>query len=108
MEIAYHNMHVLMPFYDSKYYISYGNQIDESDILNTQKINSIIAYNKDSKMISGLNSDNYNSISKIKVIFENNQIREYNLAFKKRLNDVATYKIDSLGIGYTYNKFIFW
>ncbi|WP_294188685.1 ZmpA/ZmpB/ZmpC family metallo-endopeptidase [uncultured Clostridium sp.] len=106
MEIAYHNMHILMPFYDSKYYINYGNEVDENDILNTQKIKSIIAYNKDSKMIPGLDSDNYNSISKIKVIFENDQFKEYTVTFKKMLNDVATYKIDLLDIGYTYNKFV--
>ncbi|HBC2029586.1 TPA: hypothetical protein I9Z65_001471 [Clostridium perfringens] len=105
-EIAYHNMHILMPFYDSKLYIEYGNKIGENDLLNKLRIESVIAYNQDSKMISGLNSQNYDSIKKIKVIFEDQQVKEYNVIFKRMLNDIATYKIDSLDIGYTYNKFV--
>lgn len=105
-EIAYHNMYILMPFYDAKLYVDYGNRIDVNHILNTTKIKTVMPYDANGKMIVGLNSDNYNSISKIKVIFEDEQIQEYDLEFKRKLGDVATYKIDSLGIGYTYNKFI--
>ena len=105
-EIAYHNMHILMPYFDAKLYLDYGNKIGEDDVLNNKKIKSIIAYNQDSKMIAGLNSNNYNSIKKIKVIFEDEEVREYSVTFNKILNNIATYKIDSLDITYSYNKFV--
>lgn len=105
-EIAYHNIHILMPFYDSKLYVDYGNKIAENDKLNTSKIKTILAYDENSKMISGLNSNNYSSIKKIKIIFEDDTVKEYSLTFKKKLNDIASYKVEGLDILYTYNKFI--
>lgn len=104
-EIAYHNMYILMPFYDSKLYVDYGNKLNEDDILNKIKIKTIIPYDANGKFVVGLNSNNYNSISSIKVIFEDDQVKDYKVTFKRMLSDVSTYKIDSLGIGYTYNKF---
>lgn len=105
-EIAYHNMQVLMPFYDANLYVSYGNKINKDDLLNTSRIEAVIVYNQDGKMIAGLNSDNYDSIKKIKIIFEDQQVKEYDVVFKKMLNNVATYNIEQLGIGYSYDKFI--
>lgn len=105
-EIAYHNMHILMPFYDANLYVDYGNKIPNDNVLNKKRIKTILAYNEENKMVSGLNSNNYNSIKKIKVIFEGEEIREYNLNFKKNLNNVAIYIIDGLDIDYIYNKFI--
>lgn len=105
-EIAYHNMNVLMPFYDAKLFIEYGNKIENDDILNQKMIKIIIPYNKNNEMIVGLNSNNYSNISKIKLIFEDEQVREYKVTFKNKLSDVATYKVDDLNIGYTYNQFI--
>ena len=105
-EIAYHNMNILMPYVDAKLYVDYGNNIGLDDVLNKKKILEIIAYNQDSKMISGLNTNNYNSIKKIKLVFEDKEVKEYNVAFNKLINNIATYKIDSLNISYAYNKFV--
>lgn len=105
-EIAYHNMNLLMPFYNANLFVEYGNRIDANDILNKQKIKMIIPYNKDDKMIVGLNTNNYDDISRIRVIFEDEQIRDYTVEFKKKLSDIATYKIKELDIRYVYNQFI--
>ncbi|NEZ47277.1 hypothetical protein FDF74_08675 [Clostridium niameyense] len=104
-EIAYHNMYILMPFYDSKLYVDYGNKLNEDNILNKIKIKTILPYDANGKFVIGLNSNNYNSISSIKVIFEDHKVKNYKVTFKRMLSDVSTYKIDSLEIEYTYNKF---
>ena len=105
-EIAYHNMNMLMPFYDAKLYVDNGNLIPDGDILNTQKIKTIYAFDSNDKLVSGLNTSSFDSISKIKVVFEDEQVKDYALTFKKMVSDVATYKFNDLGIGYNYHKFV--
>lgn len=105
-EVAYHNIYELMPFYDAKYIVYYGNMIDDSSLLNTSIIKMIIPYDNKGKMIVGLNTDNYNDIAKIRIVFENEQTIDYSMTFDKKLNDVAVYDIDELNIKYNYNQFI--
>lgn len=105
-EIAYHNMNLLIPFYDARLCVEYGNKIDVNDVLNKQKIKMIIPYDSNDKMIVGINTNNYDKIAKIRIVFEDEQTQDYTVQFKKKLEDVATYTIKKLNIGYTYNKFI--
>ena len=105
-EIAYSNMYALMPFYEADLYVQYGNKISEDNVLNEKVIKTIISYDKNGKMLVSLNTDNYSDISKIKVVFDDDTTNEYIVSFNKKLSDVATYTIPSLGIGYNYNKFI--
>lgn len=105
-EIAYHNMNLLIPFLDARLCVEYGNRIDVNDKLNQKKIQMIIPYDNNNKMIVGINTDNYDKITKIRLVFEDEQTQDYTVEFKKKLEDVATYTIKELNIGYTYNKFI--
>ena len=105
-EIAYSNIYKLMPYYDAKYIVYYGNKIEEDNLLNQSKIKMIIPYDKNGKMIVGLNTNNYNDIAKIRIVFENEQTADYSMKFDKKLNDVAVYDIDELNIKYNYNQFI--
>ena len=105
-EIAYHNMSALMPFYEAEMYVENGNQIPERHILNTTKIKTILAYHSDGSLISGLNTTNYDEITKIKIVFEDEQIEDYDVSFNELIGDIATYNANSLPIGYNYNKFV--
>lgn len=105
-EVAYHNVYKLMPFYNSKLIVSYGNKISENNILNKSKIKMIIPYNKDGVMLAGLNSNNYNDIVKLKIVFENEQSQDYTVQFDKTLSDVAVYTIDEFNIKYNYNQYV--
>ena len=105
-EIAYSNIYKLMPYYDAKYIVYYGNMIDETNLLNQSKIKMIIPYDKNGKMIVGLNTNNYNDIAKIRIVFENEQTADYTMTFDKKINDIAVYDIDELNIKYNYNQFI--
>ncbi len=105
-EIIYHNMYKIMPFYDAKYILYYGNKINNDSILNLQKIKMIIPYDEKNEMIVGLNSDTYQNITKIKIVFENEETKDYSVAFEKELNNIAIYNITELNIKYNYNKYI--
>lgn len=105
-EIAYHNTYKLIPFYDAKFIVEYGNKIAQDELLNTKKLSMIIPYDQSGNMVVGLNTGNYNSISKIRLVFEDRQTKDYTVSFKKKLNDVSVYDINDLGISYTYNQFI--
>lgn len=105
-EIAYSNIYKLMPYYDAKYIVYYGNKIEESNLLNQSKIKMIIPYDKSGKMIVGLNTNNYSNIAKIRIVFENEQTVDYNMTFDKKINDIAVYDINDLNIKYNYNQFI--
>lgn len=105
-EIAYHNMNLLIPFLDARLCVEYGNKIDVNDKLNQKKIQMIIPYDSNNKMIVGVNTNNYDKIAKIRLVFEDEQTQDYTVEFKKKLEDIATYTIKELNVGYTYHKFI--
>ncbi len=107
LEIAYHNMNMLMPYLDSETIILYGNKITKTDKLNTVKIDNIYPIDNLGNLVVGLNTDTKNTISKIRIILEDGSNLEYNVTFDKVIDAVAVYEISELGIKYTYSKLIF-
>lgn len=105
-EIAYSNMYKLMPFYDAKYLITDGNKIDLNNELNTKIIKSIIPFTKQNTDITGLTNNTKQEISKIKILFEDDTIKEYSVNYKDTINNIANYEIVDLKIGYNYNKYL--
>lgn len=105
-EITYSNIYKIMPFYDAKYIVYYGNKIEDDNLLSQSKIKMIIPYNNKDKIMVGLNTNNYDEIAKIKIVFEDEKTVDYNITFDKKINDVAIYDINDLGIKYNYNQFI--
>lgn len=105
-EIIYHNMYKLMPFYDAKEILTDGNKIDENDILNKQFIRYILAYDKTGQMVSSVSTKNYKDLAKIKVVFESEEYRNYNIDFDDYYGNVTSYIISELNTGYNYNKYV--
>ena len=105
-EVIYHNMYKLMPFYDAKEILTDGNKIGEDSILNKKTIKYVLPYDKNEKMVSVLTTDNYKSLSKISVVFDDGTEIEYNIDFDDYYGDVASYIVSDLNIGYNYNKFV--
>ena len=104
--IAYKNMYKLSPFIDAKYLVRDGNKVDIDSLLNTQEIQKIYAYDENNKVLIGVNTDNYDDIKKIKIVYKNNKLEEYNVTFEKLIGNITKYTIDNLGINYTYNKYV--
>ena len=102
----YYNLSKLMPFIDSNSIIEFASNISSSNILNTNLINAIIPYDKNSKMMNYLTNNNYKNLSSIKVIFDNKEVKDYNVTFNNYQNGIVSYNILELGVFYNYNKFV--
>lgn len=105
-EIAYNNLYKLMPFYDASYVIEDAEKINTGDTLNTKKIQGIIPYNGEDKVIYALDTRNFDQIKKIRLIFTDGTSETYDVTYDITLGDVACYDIPSLGLKYTYNHYI--
>ncbi len=105
-EITYHNMYKLMPFYDAKEIIRDGNKIPTENLLTQKVIKYVVPFNKEGKMVSSLTTQNYNSLDKIYIVFEDGTRLEYNIAYDDYYGNVVSYMIPELNIGYNYNKYI--
>ncbi len=105
-EITYHNMYKLMPFYDAKEIIRDGNKIPEGHDLTKKIIKYVVPFNKDGKMISNLTTENYSSLDKIYIVFEDGTKLTYNVTFDDYYGNVVSYMITELNIGYNYNKYV--
>lgn len=103
-DIIYHNLNKLMPYYDAKYLVEDGLKIPNTSELNDKIIKHILPYANDS-MVTYLTRENYNSISKIKVIYDDRTAKEYNVTFKEFKQNIAIYDIEGLDIEYAYSNY---
>lgn len=103
--ILYNNLHKLMPYYDAKYLVMDGAKFASDNVLNTKVIKHILPF-AENKLVNYLTSNKYDNINKIKVVFDDHTIEEYNVSFDKFKQNVAIYKIDELNINYAYNNYV--
>ncbi|MCI8273738.1 MAG: hypothetical protein HFJ55_06635 [Clostridia bacterium] len=104
--IAYSNLYKLMPFFDSRYLVIDGRKIMEDDILNQKQIKTILPYNTEDRVMFALTEENYKTIKKIRLVFEDNEVKDYALTYKSMYGHVASYKIDELRIEYTFDGYV--
>lgn len=106
----YSNLYELIPYFDAKLLISSAdkvvNKVGNNTILNKYNIRTIIPLDKQGQLVNYLTTSNYSKIAKIKVLFSNGEIVDYNVTFDALYGSIANYKITELGIDYTYNKYV--
>ncbi len=102
----YHNLNKLMPFYDSKYLVRDGEKIEKENILNTKLIKEVIPVNKNGEAVIAVSTDDYQNLSSIKVIFDDDEMKKYNIEFNEYYSGIASYIIPELGIEYNYNNYV--
>ncbi len=105
-EITYHNMYKLMPFYDAKEIIRDGNKIPDGHNLTKKIVQYIVPFNKEGNMISNLTTENYKSLDKIYIVYEDGTKDSYEIAFDDYYGNVVSYMITELNVGYNYNKYV--
>ncbi|MCI9016461.1 MAG: hypothetical protein HFJ53_04800, partial [Clostridia bacterium] len=105
-EIAYANMYKLMPFYDAKYYVSDGNKIGLDDVLNTKIIKDILPFDANNQLVAALTNNDYTKISTIKIVFEDDQIKEYTVKYNNYYGNIVGYKLQEPNITYNYNRYV--
>ena len=98
-DILYHNINKLMPFYDAKFLIEDGLKISNNHDLNTKIVKHILPYSN-GKLVTYLNSQNNMNLTKIKVVFEDFSVREFNVTFKELNQSIAIYTIEDLDLEY--------
>ncbi len=104
-EVLYHNIFKLMPYYDAKYLVEDGSKFSDSDILNTKLIRYVMPYSN-GKLLTYLTSENYNTITDIKVVFDDYKISNYKVSFTELNQNISIYNIEELGIAYAPNKYV--
>ena len=113
-EVLYSNLYKLMPFYDSKYLVLDGKRISKDHVLNQKKIQTVLAIDAQGEVLTYLTEETYNQIQAIKVVFEDGTVEKYSVTYKyagteepnKTYGRIAMYKIDDLGVEYTYDGYI--
>lgn len=78
-QVAYENVYKLMPLYHGKDIIENGNRLAVNHILNT---------------------------AQIRVIFEDGQLKDYNVTYQSSVGNIANYSIDELGVIYSFDKYM--
>lgn len=104
-DVLYHNINKLMPYYDAKYLIEDGLKFQDDSELNTKIIKHVLPYSS-GKLLTYLTSQNYNSITSIKVVFDDYTTKEYNVIFKELKQNISIYQIENLNIDYAYNNYV--
>lgn len=102
---VYHNLHKLMPYYDAKYLVTDGATIQNTDVLNTKIIQHILPY-ANNQLITYLTSNDYQKITKIKVVFTDKTVQEYNVKYVNFKQNVAIYKINDTNLSYAFGNYV--
>ncbi len=105
-EILYRNLYQLNPYADSTKIVKNGINVHVNDILNKQEIKQIIPIDKDGNLITYLTKSDYKKIDKVKLIFKNEEARDYEVTFDKLNGSIVNYRLKDLKIDYTFNHYM--
>ncbi len=106
-EVAYNNLYKLMPFYDASYIIDdAAKHIQTGDDLNTKRVNGVIPYDSDGNIVYVLDTENYDKLSKITIVYDDLSTQTYDVSFDIYFGNVACYDIPKLNLKYTYNHYV--
>lgn len=104
-EKLYHNIYRLMPYYDAKYLVEDSLKIASDNVLATKVIKHILPYSE-GKLLTYVTVENYNTITDIKVIFDDMSVSSYKVNFKELNQNISIYEIEELGIDYAPNSYL--
>ena len=102
----YKNLLKLTPFYDSNKIIKNAKNIDDNSLLATKTIKHLIPIDVNGNIVTYLTTTDYRKLAKIKIVYEDDQEEEYDVRFDKVYDMVASYRINSLKIDYTFNHYL--
>lgn len=92
MERAYANMAKLMPFADINMWIEYGNKLKSDDILALKTLEFVLPLDSNGSFVSAINSGNMADVKKIRLVFDNEKMHEYDVSYLKTSGDkIAVY-----------------
>ncbi len=105
-ETLYKNLMKLMPFFDSRKIVASAEKIEKSNPLYTKELSFVVPVDSKGNIVTYITSDNVKKISKIKLVFNDDTKKEYQVKFDNVYDMVASYRISELKIGYTFNHYV--
>lgn len=105
-EQAYANMAMLMPFMDTRMWVEYGNSLEKEDLLATGKMQYVLPLAEDGSLVNALTKEMPDKIKKVRVIFEDGKMQEYETVYEKLLGDVAgVYRLNGTDLKYQFRGY---
>ena len=106
-EIAYANMAKLMPLSDTRMWVEYGNSLPDKDLFVTGTVRFVLPLDEDGGLVSGVHRDAPEEIRKIRVVFEDGNMEEYPVTYRKLTGDLAaSYEVDGTDLRYQFRKYV--
>lgn len=106
-EILYYNVAKMMPFADTARWVEYANSISKPELITTQKIKFILPLNKENELVVGIQEKDANTIKKIRVIYENEEMQEFTVEYSKVMDQlVAIYQVKEINLQYQFGRYL--
>ena len=106
-EIVYSNMAKIMPFAETNTWVEYGNQIEDTNLLSTNRIDFVLPLDSSNQLVTGIERQNPQTIASIRIVFEDGQNMNLAVQYQKTIGDVvAAYKISSLNLPYQFSHYV--
>ena len=100
-ERAYANMAKLMPLSDTRMWVEYGNSLSDNDLFVTGTVRFVLPLDENDRLVSGVRRDAPEEIRKIRVVFEEGNMEEYPVTYRKLTGDLAaSYEVDGTELRY--------
>ena len=94
-----------MPFYDSDKIIESAIGITDNNLKN-KEISHILPVDANGNLVTYLTTDDIKKINKIKIVYKTGEHQEYKVTYDNNYDMIASYRIPSLKIDYTYNHYV--
>ena len=105
-ELAYYNVSKLAPFTTVNEWVNIANELSNTKLLN-EKITMVLAFDDTGELIVGLQAEDVERLSSIKVFYENAQPDSFNVKYLRIMDGlVAEYDIKDLGFKYQFDSYI--
>ena len=101
---VYKNIEKLLPFYNRKTIVKYGNLVDTNNDLFTKELVSVVPM-KDKEVITDINK-NKGSINKLLLHYSDNTSQTLDIKYQQDFSKVAEYEITNTKLIYTPNTLL--
>ncbi|MDY3366892.1 S-layer homology domain-containing protein [Zhenhengia yiwuensis] len=105
-KIAYENVYKLMPFYEGKDIIQYGNIIPEQHKLHTTKVMAFLPMDADGELVTYLTKENPDRVKSVLAVFEDKTTATYSVSYESTKDNISNYIVSDLNILYTFDRFL--
>ncbi len=106
-EQAYANMAKLMPFSDTRLWVEYANQLEDTDPLVQQAVAYVLPLDKNGSLVTGIHRGGLDRVQKIRLVFENDKRQDYIVSWQKNMGDiVAVYQVEGRALRYQFSRYI--